>query len=191
MSRSSSPSVAASSPRGPRPLRRLLAAVGLALALSLLPTLALADTTLGYKVSGLQVGVAPADGNFTSSFVGAASSTTHPGEFGLWHAAVLRTAFNDVGHADIVGGTFRLKSNLRLVTGAFTGGTVDRTFAAPGCGNEAFAVHGTMTAASGAEVGAGTFDATLTHFRRFIFGQCRTLGASVVGVVGLVLAPAP
>ncbi len=189
MSRSSPESATPHRLRGSRPLRRLIAALGLAVAVSLLPSIALATTQLTYRVSGIQIGLSSDGTNFTSSFAGAAASTTTAGEYGLWHAAVVRTQFNANGDAAIVGGTFALQSTRRLATGTFTGGTVDRTFAAPGCGNEAFAVSGLMTATIGSTVGTGTFNATLTHFRRWIFGQCRTLGATVAGAVSLTLGP--
>lgn len=56
-----------------RPRRRLLSAIALAVAVVLVPTIALA-TSISYRVSGIQVGVSGPDAstNYTSSFAGAA-----------------------------------------------------------------------------------------------------------------------
>lgn len=175
--------------RARRPRRRLLLAIGLAIAVAVLPTIALATTVLGYRVSGIQVGVSGPDGfgNFTSSFAGAATSTTQAGEYGLWAASVYRTGFDVNGDAAILGGIFRLKSTVRSVIGAFTSGTV--VGPAPSttpCVNEVFAVNAAMTITA-PESGWGTFVGTLTHYRRVIFGFCRTVGASITGTVLLTL----
>jgi hypothetical protein len=91
--------------------------------------------------------------------------------------------------ASITGGYARLvTSRFVIVRGDFSGGSVTLTWRAAGCGNERFAVEGTLTnvrRSDSSAVGTGTFSATLTHYRAWLFGRCQTYSATVRGTIGL------
>ena len=93
--------------------------------------------------------------------------------------------------AAITGGDFhlvtRLAGTLTAVTGDFTAGTVRQLSGFTGCASQRFAVHGVLdkVGSSAARRGTGTLDATLTHYRTAIFGQCLTYSASVSGSLSL------
>jgi hypothetical protein len=92
--------------------------------------------------------------------------------------------------AAITGGDFhlatRLDGTLTSVTGDFTAGTVRQLSGFTGCASQRYAVHGVLgDVGSGAAGGTGTLDATLTHYRTKIFGQCVTYSASVRGSLSL------
>jgi hypothetical protein len=74
-----------------------------------------------------------------------------------------------------------------LISGSFTGGTIQVTHRGAGCTNQTFAVNGILDNVGpwyGGH-GSGTFSATLTHYRTSIFGSCITYGASVRGMISL------
>ena len=76
---------------------------------------------------------------------------------------------------------------LTAVTGDFTAGTVRQLSGFTGCASQRYAVHGVLdnVGSGAARRGTGTLDATLTHYRTKIFGQCLTYSASVRGSLSL------
>jgi hypothetical protein len=161
----------------------LIAAI--AAAAMCLPTAALAARASSDTISGYEYYATSTDGRFAGTAAG-----TLPG---AWNADVHHTALclTCTPTATITGGSFSLTTLLNpiptLITGSFTGGAVQVLNPGANCTNQTFAVDGILgnvgTWYSGN--GTGTFDVTLTHFRRAIFGSCITYGASVAGTLTL------
>ena len=133
------------------------------------------------SVSGLEYAAATTQGRF----VGLASGALP----GAWSVTVDHTPLGT--SAAITGGDFhlatRLHGTLATVTGEFTAGTVRQLSGFTGCVDQRFAVHGVLgqVGSGAARRGTGTLDATLTHYRITIFGQCLTYSASVRGSLSL------
>jgi len=133
------------------------------------------------SVSGLEYAAASTQGRF----VGIASGALP----GAWSVTVDHTPLGT--SAAITGGDFhlatRLHGTLTAVTGDFTAGTVRQLSGFTGCVDQRFAVHGVLdkVGSGAARRGTGTLDATLTHYRITIFGQCLTYSASVRGSLSL------
>jgi hypothetical protein len=136
------------------------------------------------SVSGLEYAAAPAQGRFAGIAAGALP--------GAWSVTVDHTPLGT--SAAITGGGFqlatRLHGTLTAVTGEFTAGTVRQLSGFTGCADQRFAVHGVLgkVGSGAAGRGAGTLEATLTHYRLTIFGQCLTYSASVRGSLSLTPA---
>ena len=151
-----------------------------AAALFISPAAAMAATSPD-SVSGLEYAATPAQGRF----VGIASGALP----GVWSVTVDHTPLGT--SAAITGGDFhlatRLDGTLTTVTGDFTTGTVRQLSGFTGCVNQRYAVHGVLddVGSGAARRGTGTLDATLTHYRMKIFGQCVTYSASVRGSLSL------
>jgi hypothetical protein len=134
------------------------------------------DTIRGYEYFFTST-----DGRFAGSASGALA--------GSWDADVRHTPLcrSCTPTATITGGSFSLATPYTFATGTFTGGTVQLTNPGANCSNETFDVEGILGSVgrwySGS--GSGTFSATLTHYRRSVFGSCVTYGASVAGTVSL------
>jgi hypothetical protein len=160
----------------------LLAVAALALAA---PTAALATPTYSDTISGHEYYYTSTDGRFAGTASGALP--------GGWNANVQHTklCLSCTPTATITGGSVSLATTLHgiptLVTGKFTGGTVQVINKGANCTNQTFAVHGILASAgpSYSGHGTGTFTATLTHHRTRILGNCVTYGASVKGSLGL------
>lgn len=163
--------------------RSRLAFLPLALALLVvLPSTALGATVSpSYSIRGAEYYATSTQGRFA----GTASGTT--GDSATWQATVDHTPLTDT--ATITGGYARLvTSRFVIVRGDFSGGDVTLTWRAAGCGNETFAVEGTLTNVRRSDsraVGTGTFSATLTHYRVSLFGRCQTYSATVRGTIAL------
>jgi hypothetical protein len=161
-------------------VRALLIAALIAAAV-VVPAAALAARTSSDTIVGYQYYATSTDGKF----VGAASGALP----GSWNAEVQHTALclSCATTATITGGSFLLTTIRNgiptLITGSFAGGTVQVTNKGTNCTNRTFAVDGILgrvgTWYSGS--GTGSFNITLTHYRRSIFGNCVTYGASVGG----------
>lgn len=151
-----------------------------AAALFITPATAIAATHPD-SVSGLEYAATPAQGRF----IGIASGALP----GVWSVTVDHTPLGT--SAAITGGDFhlatRLDGTLTAVTGDFTAGTVRQLSGFTGCVNQRYAVHGVLdnVGAGAARHGTGTLNATLTHYRTKIFGQCLTYSASVRGSLSL------
>jgi hypothetical protein len=164
---------------------RAFLTAAIAAAAACLPAPAPAAQTSSDTISGYEYYASSTDGKFAGTAVGA-----FPGG---WNADVRHTALcmTCTPTATITGGSFSLTTLLNrlpsLITGSFTGGTVQVINKGPNCTNQTFAVDGILgsvgTWYSGN--GSGSFDVTLTHYRRAIFGSCVTYGASVAGSLTL------
>jgi hypothetical protein len=134
------------------------------------------DTIRGYEYYFTST-----DGRFAGSASGALA--------GSWNANVRHTrlCLSCSPTATITGGSFSLATPYTLVTGTFTGGTVQVKNVGANCSTQTFDVEGILGNVgrwySGS--GNGTFSATLTHYRRSLFGSCITYGASVAGTISL------
>jgi hypothetical protein len=165
-------------------MRAFLIAALAAVALCL-PAAARAAQTSSDTISGYEYYATSTDGKFAGTAAGALP--------GAWNADVHHTALCLIctPTATITGGSFLLTTVLNrvptLITGSFTGGTVQVINKGANCTNQTFAVDGILgdvgTWYSGD--GTGSFDVTLTHYRRTIFGSCVTYGASVAGTLTL------
>jgi hypothetical protein len=126
---------------------------------------------------------------FTSTdgkFAGSASGTLS----GHWNADVQHTPLcgSCTPTATITGGSFQLLHGIStLITGDFTGGSVQVTNPGAGCTNQTFAVRGVLGSVGPwhSGNGSGLFSVTLTHYRVSILGSCITYAASVAGVLTL------
>jgi hypothetical protein len=166
-------------------VRRMLVlfAIGL-IALSTSAT-ALAAQTYSDTISGYEYYFTSTDGKFAGSASGALP--------GSWNADVRHTALclSCTPTATITGGSFSLATTLNggytLVTGDFTGGTIQVENVGSKCSNQTFDVEGILSDVglwySGS--GSGSFSATLTHHRHRVFGTCVTYAASVAGTISL------
>jgi hypothetical protein len=149
------------------------------------PASTLAAQTYNDTISGYEYFATSTDGKFAGSAAGALP--------GAWNADVQHTPLcvSCTPTATITGGSFSLATTLNtipaLVTGVFSGGTVQVIDLGAGCTNQSFAVNGILGNVgpwySGS--GSGTFTATLTHYRVPIFGRCITYAASVAGTISL------
>jgi len=152
-----------------------------AVALFISPAAAIAAPASSDSVSGLEYVATSAQGRF----VGIASGALP----GAWSVTVDHTPLGT--SAVITGGDFRLATRrggtLTVVTGGFTAGTVRQLSGFTGCVDQRYAVHGVLgdVGAGAARRGTGTLNATLTHYRTRIFGQCLTYSASVRGSLSL------
>ena len=152
-----------------------------AAALFISPAAAIAASASSDSVSGLEYVATSAQGRF----VGIASGALP----GAWSVTVDYTPLGT--SAVITGGDFRLATRrggtLTVVTGGFTAGTVRQLSGFTGCVDQRYAVHGVLgdVGAGAARRGTGTLNATLTHYRTRIFGQCLTYSASVRGSLSL------
>jgi hypothetical protein len=166
-------------------LLRAFIVVGLAALALCAPSSTLAAQTYSDTISGYEYYATSTDGKFAGSAAGALP--------GAWNADVQHTPLcvSCAPTATITGGSFALAATLNsipaLVTGVFSGGTVQVVDIGAGCTNQSFAVDGILANVgpwySGS--GSGTFSATLTHYRYPIFGRCITYAASVAGTISL------
>jgi hypothetical protein len=160
----------------------LMAIAVLALAV---PAVASAAGTYSDTISGHEYYYTSTDGRFAGNASGALP--------GGWNADVQHTklCLSCIPTATITGGSFSLATALggvpTLVTGKFTGGTVQVIDKGANCTNQTFAVDGVLGSVGpwSSGHGSGTFRATLTHYRTPILGSCVTYGASVTGALSL------
>ena len=163
-----------------RRLARLALIVGV-LAAAAVPARTSASSSYSDTLSGYEYWASSAEGKFAGTASGALP--------GSWNAEVQHTALclSCTPTATITGGSFALATVVHylptIVTGTFTGGTVQVIDKGLDCTNQAFAVNGVLgdvgTGHSGS--GTGNFTVVLTHYRRYVFGSCVTYGASVNG----------
>jgi hypothetical protein len=146
---------------------------------------AAATTTYKDTISGFEYFATSTDGRFAGTATGALPGT--------WASDVQHTplCLSCTPTATITGGSFALATAVNsvptVITGTFSGGTVQVINAGANCTNQTFAVSGNLNNVgpwSGGN-GSGTFNVTLTHYRRMFFGSCVTYGASVAGTLSL------
>ena len=164
-------------------LQRTLPVLAFAVLALCVPVQALAGQTYGDSISGLEYFATSTDGRFAGSATGALPGT--------WSADIHHTALclSCSPTATITSGSFSVAtlSTHTLVTGTFTGGTVQVLNAGANCTNQTFSVDGVLGKVGSwySGSGNGAFSATLTHYRRRILGSCITYGASVTGTLVL------
>ncbi len=129
-----------------------------------LPSAANAASTYNDAITGFEYYATSTEGHFAGSASGALP-----------------------GYSTITGGSFSLATGYTLVTGTFTGGTVQVTNVGAGCTNQTFDVEGTLSDVGPWYLGSGTgtFSAILTHYRKSVWGYCVTYAASVSGSFSL------
>src|SRR6266550_827128 len=148
----------------------------IALVLALAPTAVLAGTNYREAVSGIETGYptstdsCPAP-NSVSPFSGVAQGTLD----GTFEIAVCHTPLNP--NADILGGSFVIKSGTTSVAGQFApGGTVTLV------SESVLAGSCTQTyAASGRLLPAGKFSGTLVHYGSWTGSSCSIFFATISG----------
>ena len=164
---------------------RTITLLGVAMLALAAPAGALAAQTYSDTISGHEYYYTSTDGRFAGTATGAL-----PGD---WNADVQHTklCLSCTPTATITGGSFSLATALHgiptLLTGKFTGGTVQVINKGANCTNQTFAVHGILGSVGPwySGHGSGTFTTTLTHYRTSILGSCVTYGASVKGGLSL------
>ena len=164
---------------------RMILLIGIAMLTLAVPAGAAAAQTYSDTIGGHEYYFTSTDGRFAGTASGALA--------GSWNADVQHTqlCLSCTPTATITGGSFSVATTLRdlptLVTGKFTGGTVQVINRGTNCTNQTFAVNGILGSVGPwySGHGAGTFTATLTHYRTSILGSCVTYGASVKGTLGL------
>jgi hypothetical protein len=167
-----------------RALRRIASATVLAGSLAILPATATAQTTpdsYTYRVSGAEVYASSTVGRF----VGTASGG---GTTGTWYAEVVHDRLGT--NAAIRGGSLSMvlsnPAPAYTVAGRFVPCPdcyITRTNAGANCTNQVYTVHGELADVTVSE--EGSFDVTLTHYRRSVLGRCVTYSATVNGTVTL------
>jgi hypothetical protein len=163
----------------------LAALLGLVTILALPSTAAAATVSDSYAISGYEYYATSAQGRF------AGTATGSSGDLATWRAIVDHTPLTTT--ASITGGSATLAtSNLVVIDGTFTGGSVTLSYQAHGCGIQRYAVVGSLgdvTRSDASTTGSGTFTATLTHYRTRVLGRCIVYSASVAGTIGLDFQP--
>ena len=161
--------------------RRILFIVALAVVVLCSATSALAAQSYSDTIRGHEYFFTSTDGRFA----GYASGDLP----GAWNADVRHTplCLSCTPTATITGGSFSLATTYTLVTGTFTGGTVQVINRGANCTNQTFDVEGDLGDVGHwySGTGTGTFSAILTHYRHSIFGTCVTYGATVNGTLSL------
>jgi hypothetical protein len=165
-------------------IKRPALSMALALGATLLMAVsAAASTTYTEWIHGSEL---PNATTTEGQFVGEATGSFD----GTWYIDVRH---QDLSHhpAYITGGSFQLDTFINgwpsAIKGSFVGGTVSQTSGFTGCTNQRFSVQG-MLAGVGVNggTGSGTFRATLTHYRAYVwFVGCVVYAASVSGTVSL------
>jgi hypothetical protein len=164
---------------------RTIMLIGIAMLALAAPAGALAAQTYSDTISGHEYYYTSTDGKFAGTASGAL-----PGD---WNADVQHTklCLSCTPTATITGGSFSLATTLAaiptLVTGKFTGGTVQVINSGANCTSQTFAVNGILGSVGPwySGHGSGTFTTILTHYRTSILGSCVTYGASVKGSLSL------
>jgi hypothetical protein len=150
----------------------------LAMAVGASPALAL---SADYTAAGVEIAATSTQG----TFVGAARGSQ--GDAAAWRAVVQHAPLSPAASTAITGGSLTLvaitKNKRESVSGEFTGGSIAFVSSAPGCSTERFAVDGSLATTNG----PATFEATLTHYRIKLFGQCKTYLATVSGILAFVV----
>ncbi len=163
---------------------RSLTLVAVGIVALAVPVVALAAPAYTDTSKGAEYYFTSTDGRFTGAASGALP--------GAWNASVQHTklCLSCTRTATITGGSLQLATRVHdtpsLISGSFTGGTVQVISKGLNCTNQTFAVHGLLGSVGplGGH-GRGTFNATLTHHRRRILGTCVIYAATVTGRINL------
>jgi hypothetical protein len=161
--------------------RRFLYVFALAAVVFSSSSSALAAQTYNDTIRGHEYFFTSTDGRFAGTASGALP--------GAWNADVRHTplCLSCTPTATITGGSFSLATDYTLVTGSFTGGTVQVINPGTNCTNQTFDVEGILGNVGHWYTGSGTgrFSAILTHYRHRILGSCVSYAASVNGTLSL------
>src|SRR5438105_12616356 len=155
--------------RGDAAMRRMFRAFVLLAAVTLVAaTGAGAAVSPSYQVAGVEIGVPQ---NNVSPFAGFAVGSA--GDRAFWQASVAHDPLANcsaVGSSCAIasGGSFSLRGNAGTLTGTFSGGSLQLSSQAPGCGRQQFAVSADLASSSGPL----SFSGSLTHYRALVRGQC-------------------
>lgn len=166
-----------------RKVRKPLLIAGLVFVFSVAPFVSLAQTIVPLSVFGAEE---PTSTSTLGIFDGVAFG---PNASGVWHAEVPHDPLpNNVGGSAAVnaGGEFvfagRISGASATVSGQFGGGTILFVSQEPGCGRQVYNVSGSLLPDASATILGGSFNVTLTHHRKIVFGLgCSVVFASVVG----------
>ena len=171
--------------RPPLRARRLAALIGLATAL-VIPTSPALALSPAYVMSGFEIYA----GVYEGVFVGTATGNRR--EVATWKADILHTPLSEGSPNSVITGGYAkvITSDLTVLRGDFApGGTVVLQNRVEPCGNETFRVEGTLVDVTRDDdpsaVGTATFAGTLTHHRRNFFGYCVSYAATFKGEMGL------
>jgi hypothetical protein len=162
------------------PTRIVAVAILLASLVVLVPAAAVAETkTYRFSISGTEVSAT----STTGRFVGAASGSA----LGTWYAEVNHDPLGASPAAIRPGGSFGMALDQAepayVVSGQFSGGTIEVKDSGLNCTNQVYRVDGALRNVSVS--GSGHFVATLTHHRRSVLGRCLLYAATVGGTVTL------
>jgi hypothetical protein len=127
---------------------------------------AFASATVDLRVVGTEV---PPISSTRGTFVG-----TSQGPVGAWRISIRHEALRTGPTVAVTGGSLLI--GLRTGTAlrsSVTGGSVSVTNRGSHCTTQVYAVH--------VQLSAGTFDGTLQHHRRSLFGHCVIYAASISG----------
>jgi hypothetical protein len=127
---------------------------------------AAADAKVDLRVVGTEV---PPISSTRGTFVGASQ-----GPVGAWRISIRHQALSTGPTVAVTGGSLLIA----LRTGAalrssVTGGSVSVTNRGSHCTTQVYAVH--------VQLAAGSFDGTLMHHRRSVFGRCLIYAATING----------
>lgn len=145
-------------------MRRL--AVLVAVGLLAVAGSAFGSSTVDLRVVGTEV---PPISSTRGTFVGASQ-----GPVGAWRISIRHQALATGPTVAVTGGSLliALRTGTALRS-SVTGGSVSVTNRGASCTTQVYAVH--------VQLAAGTFDGTLMHHRRSLFGHCVTYAASISG----------
>jgi hypothetical protein len=127
---------------------------------------AAADAKVDLRVVGTEV---PPISSTRGTFVGASQ-----GPVGAWRISIRHQALSTGPTVAVTGGSLliALRTGAALRS-AVTGGSVSVTNRGSHCTTQVYAVH--------VQLAAGSFDGTLMHHRRAVFGRCLIYAATING----------
>jgi len=170
-----------------RSVRALLALLpALLLAALAFPAQVSAMSLESYSMTGYEVFYAPT----RAVFVGAGNGEAGPLELSGWYTSVDHTL--SVSPGFVTGGFASLQriDGVRI-EGYFTDGTVAQTNPGPDCTTETHTVKGMLRNVTRSDspgvTGYAYFEATLTHFRAWVFGTCYSYSAKVEGTISVAV----
>ncbi len=139
-----------------------------------------------YAINGYEVWYAPTTGTFMGTGAGM-NGFGEALELNAWHARIDHDEVL-IPSGNITGGKATLyRLDGVSIEGYFAEGLATQTYAGPDCTTEYHTVTGRLedvtSSALPGQVGVGYFNATLTHYRAFVFGACYAYSASVNGTI--------
>jgi hypothetical protein len=135
-----------------------------------------------YSMTGYEVFYAPT----RAIFVGAGNGEAGPLQLSGWYTSVDHTL--SVSPGFVTGGFASLRRIDGVqIQGTFTDGTVAQTNPGPDCTTETHVVKSMLRNVSRSDspglIGSAYLEATLTHYRSWIFGECYSYSAKVEGTI--------